>query len=196
MGKSCEMKIFNAILLAAVLLCLVRCGREEPKQMSGTIADASMHDVTVAAPDGRTVTFGTVDADMSQANGLLLGSPVRVTYRGKIKDDAGTALSVWASPVYEQLVGSWIETTPCYTQGIELEVEGVARSIGMSTLVYESWKLLPDGKLNLRGRSIGDGDTVRFSDDWEIETLDAGQLVIRCDDMTLSFRRADTTPAL
>lgn len=184
------MEIVKSLLLAGALLLCCACGEEEPKQMTGTIADASMHDVTVAASDGRTVTFGTVDADMSQANGLLLGSPVRVTYRGKIRNDRGTALSVWASPVYEQLIGSWIETTPAYRQGIELEVEGVARSIGMSTLVYESWALTPDGKLKLRGRSIGDGETVRFDDDWEIETLDAHELVIKCDDLTLSFRRA------
>lgn len=189
-----QMKRFPTAVLSAALCALAACSDPEPRELTGTIADASMHELSVATSDGRTVAFSTIDADMSQANGLLLGSPVRVTYRGKIRNDVGTALSVWADPVYERLVGSWIETTPGYRQGIDLEVEGVARSIDMSTLVYEGWKLLPDGRLNLRGRTIDNGESVRFSDDWQILRLDADTLEIRSDDLTLIFRRADPQP--
>lgn len=188
------MKKIRTVLLTAALFALAACSDSETKELTGTIADASMHEVSVTTADGRTVAFSTVDADMSHANGLLLGSPVEVTYRGKIRNDVTAALSVRTDPTYEQLVGEWIETTPGYRQGIDIEVEGIARSIGMSTLVYEGWKLLPDGGLNLRGRTIDNGESVPFSDDWHILRLDADTLEIRNDDLTLTFRRTYPSP--
>ena len=54
------------------------------------------------------------------------------------------------------IVGSWVEPVPGLegqVQGIKMEEGGVASSVNMATLVYESWK--QEGtKLILTGKSI------------------------------------------
>ena len=61
------------------------------------------------------------------------------------------------------LLGNWTEILPPssnFVQGMTLAKEGKASSIGMATLQYESWQLLPDGQLILNGKSIGNGQTI------------------------------------
>ncbi len=74
----------------------------------------------------------------------------------------------------ESFVGNWIEVMPAnpqITQGITIEADGNARSIGMQTLKYEEWEY--DGKnLILTGKSIGNGQTIAFSDTLEVVRLD------------------------
>jgi hypothetical protein len=63
------------------------------------------------------------------------------------------------------LLGNWTEILPPssnFVQGMTLAKEGKASSIGMATLQYESWQLLPDGQLILNGKSIGNGQTISF----------------------------------
>ena len=46
------------------------------------------------------------------------------------------------------LLGNWTEILPPssnFVQGMTLAKEGKASSIGIATLQYESWQLLPDG---------------------------------------------------
>ena len=126
------MKKSSLYALAAAGLLLAACSDNAPKELVGTISDASMNTLTVKTLE-RTVTFTTEGADMQQANGLLLGSPVTVEYRGKLTD-ATPALKVATNPTYYQAVGSWTQPNPIdpvQRQGVELQVEGVARSIGM-----------------------------------------------------------------
>lgn len=145
--------------LSAAGLLLAACGDKAPKELVGTIADASMNTLTVKTLD-RTITFTTEGADMKQANGLLLGSPVAVEYKGKLSD-VNTALKVQTNPTYFQAVGRWTEPNPIDTarmQGVALEVEGVARSIGMATLRFTSWELTTrPGHILLMGESEGSG---------------------------------------
>lgn len=64
------------------------------------------------------------------------------------------------------LTGNWIEVMPVncnIVQGVTLDADGKAKSIGMATLQYEKWKS-EDGKLILWGKSIGNGQTIDFSD--------------------------------
>lgn len=66
-------------------------------------------------------------------------------------------------------VGNWLEETSNrhFVQGISLKADGTAASIGMATLKYEKWKL--DGnKLILSGQSLGNGQTIDFSEKWQI----------------------------
>lgn len=54
------------------------------------------------------------------------------------------------------LLGNWTEILPTssnFVQGMTLAKEGKASSIGMATLQYESWQLLPDGQLILNGKA-------------------------------------------
>lgn len=67
-------------------------------------------------------------------------------------------------------IGKWLEeTTPSrrFVQGIELKPDGTAASIGMATLKYEKWTT--DGsRLIVSGKSIGNRQTIDFSDEWRV----------------------------
>ena len=79
------------IMVAAIALCgLAACSDNTPKSFTGTITDASMNTVTVENAEG-TFTFSTMDADKSEANGLLLGAPVTVNYSGKLEEGAAAS---------------------------------------------------------------------------------------------------------
>ncbi len=58
---------------------------EEEQVISGTITDAAMHTVTIETEDGATLTFSIPDeADRTQADGMLIGDTLEITYTGTI----------------------------------------------------------------------------------------------------------------
>ena len=68
------------------------------------------------------------------------------------------------------LVGHWVEIMPVnkqIVQGINLNADGSASSIGMETLKYKSWEQ-KDKQLILHGMSIGNGQTIDFTDTLDI----------------------------
>ena len=78
------------------------------------------------------------------------------------------------------VVGAWVEPGPGMegkVQGIKIEEGGNASSINMATLVYESWKQNGD-QLILTGKSIGNGQTIEFTDTLEIKKLSADSLIL------------------
>lgn len=78
------------------------------------------------------------------------------------------------------LVGSWTQPIPGQSgvQGMKLEKGGKASSINMATLQYENWK--KEGKhIILEGKSIGNGQTLSFSDTLEIVKAAPEQLVLK-----------------
>lgn len=78
------------------------------------------------------------------------------------------------------LTGNWIEVMPVnrnIVQGVTLDADGKANSIGMATLQYEKWKAV-DGKLILWGKSIGNGQTIDFSDTLTIVRATADSLLL------------------
>ena len=151
------------IMVAAIALCgLAACSDNTPKSFTGTITDASMNTVTVENAEG-TFTFSTMDADKSEANGLLLGAPVTVNYSGKLEEGAA-ASKVATDPTYAEAVGNWTMPDPIDpdgVMGIRIMVEGEAQSINMATLRYTSWEA---GKILLKGQSIGNGQTIDFTE--------------------------------
>ena len=77
-----------------------------------------------------------------------------------------------------EFVGNWLEVMPAnsqFVQGVTLNADGTASSIGMATLKYESWSQ-KDGKLVLTGKSIGNGQTIDFTDTLEIVELTADSM--------------------
>lgn len=77
-----------------------------------------------------------------------------------------------------EFVGNWLEVMPAnsqFVQGVTLNADGTASSIGMATLKYESWSQ-KDGKLVLAGKSIGNGQTIDFTDTLEIVELTADSM--------------------
>ena len=155
------------IMAAAIALCgMTACSDNTPKTFTGFITDASMNTITVENAEG-TFTFSTMDADKSEANGLLLGAPVVVDYKGKLEDGAAAA-KVATDPTYAEAVGKWTMPDPIDPEGvmgIEILIEGQARSINMATLRYTSWELQGEaGKILLKGQSVGNGQTIDFTE--------------------------------
>ncbi len=80
----------------------------------------------------------------------------------------------------DELIGNWIEVMPVnlqFVQGVTLNADRTAASIGMATLKYESWDLT-ENKLILNGKSIGNGQTIDFSDTLDIVTLTPDSLKV------------------
>lgn len=125
-----------------------------------------MNTVTVENAEG-TFTFSTMDADKSEANGLLLGAPVTVNYSGKLEEGAA-ASKVATDPTYAEAVGNWTMPDPIDpdgVMGIRIMVEGEAQSINMATLRYASWELQGEaGKILLKGVSEGSGSPIEFTE--------------------------------
>ena len=162
------MNNIKSLIAALAFAGLTACADNSPKTFSGFIADASMNTVTVRALTADdTYTFSTMNADKSDANGLLLGAPITVDYTGKLKD--GTAATkVATDPTYAEAVGKWTMPDPISPEsvmGIEIMVEGEAKSINMATLVYTSWELQGEmNKILLKGQSLGNGQTIDFTE--------------------------------
>ena len=155
------------IMVAAIALCgLAACSDPTTTRVPGTITDASMNTVTVENAEG-TFTFSTMDADKSEANGLLLGAPVTVNYSGKLEEGAA-ASKVATDPTYAEAVGNWTMPDPIDpdgVMGIRIMVEGEAQSINMATLRYASWELQGEaGKILLKGVSEGSGSPIEFTE--------------------------------
>lgn len=58
--------------------------------IEGKIVDATMNTLTIQAESGEALSFSTMDADMSAADGLVIGNTVKVYYAGEI-DGSNTA---------------------------------------------------------------------------------------------------------
>lgn len=87
--------------------------------------------------------------------------------------------------------GTWLEPIPGMDgeQGFTLGKGGRAESVNMATLKYETWSRKGD-RLILTGQSIGNGQTLQFSDTLRIETLDAQTLTVERRGVTSTYRRA------
>lgn len=87
----------------------------------------------------------------------------------------------------QDFIGNWIEVMPVnkhIRQGIVLHEDGTAASIGMATLQYESWDFLPsDNQIVFSGRSIGNKQTIAFSDTLSVCSLSADTLTLGKGDM-------------
>ncbi len=80
-----------------------------------------------------------------------------------------------------KLEGVWIEPVPGMAdrrQGIALEADGRASSVGMVTLLYERWQRRGD-RLILSGRSLGNSVEIAFIDTLEIRELTGDRLTLR-----------------
>jgi len=90
-----------------------------------------------------------------------------VDYKGKLEDGAAAA-KVATDPTYAEAVGKWTMPDPINPEGvmgIDILIEGQAQSINMATLRYTSWELQGEaGKILLKGQSVGNGQTIDFTE--------------------------------
>ena len=89
----------------------------------------------------------------------------------------------------------WIEETAPdspYVQEITLLPDGTASSIGMATLKYQKWAL-KNGRLFLSGKSIGNGQTIDFSDQWQILEITPLTMKLKSADgnYRINYRRSE-----
>lgn len=89
----------------------------------------------------------------------------------------------------QQLLGEWHEIMPVnkhIIQGVILEKNGKASSVGMATLKYNGWQLLNNCKecrIVLSGESIGNGQTIQFTDTLNVISLNRDTLTLGKGDM-------------
>lgn len=183
-------RLFSVLIVA---LAMTACD-DAPKQFVGIVDDASMNTVTaVDYVTGDKVTFSTEGADFSESNGLLVGAPVIVDYRGEAVDGA-RALKVVTDATYINAVGRWITSDPIDETadiGVELLTEGRAESINMATLRYTGWELQGEpGVIMLKGQSIGNHQTIDFTEDALIYE-ENGMLLMAVDGRDIVYRKAE-----
>ena len=85
--------------------------------------------------------------------------------------------------------GKWIEPVPSMPeikQGFDLEQGGKATSIGMATLQYNGWEV-KDGILTLKGKSIGNHQTIDFTEEYKIASVDENKLILKNGDYVREF---------
>lgn len=188
------MRILLSILLSGLLF--TACGPDRIEEFEGTLSEAQFNALTLIGEQGHPVTFRTEEAEFEHADELATGCRVKVLYRGRIREGSATAVRVEVDPTCARLLGRWIEAEDGMGMGIEFEANGTARSIGMQTLIFTGWEQLPGNGLKLSGYSIGNGSTITFSEEWEIQELDPDRLTIAQSDLTLRFRRETEEDAL
>lgn len=91
----------------------------------------------------------------------------------------------------DRLVGTWIQPIPGMEdqiQGFKLNADGSAESINMHTLVYNAWSN-KNNTLTLKGESIGNGQTIKISEQFEIQNLTKDTLTLRLQDSVFTYTR-------
>ena len=122
-----------------------------------------------------------MDADMSACRGLTAGSPIKVVCEGAPEAGFATARSISTPETYTALTGRWSWNNDSYGQQITISPRGEASSTGSATLLYERWSLDGD-TLILSGRSLGNGQTIEFVQEWRIARLTADALHLESKD--------------
>lgn len=89
--------------------------------------------------------------------------------------------------------GSWLEPVPGMPgkqQGLTLKADGSAVSIHMATLQYEKWKH-EGNTLFLSGTSIGNKQSIPFTDTLTVERLTPDSLILRKGELLLRYAKYD-----
>lgn len=89
--------------------------------------------------------------------------------------------------------GAWVRPVPGIPnmqQGFILEAGGKASSINMATLQYEAWEQ-KNNLLILSGKSIGNHQTIYFSDTLHIEKQSQNNLILRKGEAIYSYTRIE-----
>ena len=87
--------------------------------------------------------------------------------------------------------GEWVEPIPgmeTQMQGVNLEKGGKASSINMATLQYEKWEK-KGNMLILSGKSIGNHETISFTDTLTIEELTENKLTLKKGSLTINYQK-------
>ncbi len=89
--------------------------------------------------------------------------------------------------------GSWVEPVPGMPdikQGFTLRANGSASSINMKSLLYEKWEH-KNNLLILSGKSIGNHQTLSFTDTLTIEKLTQDSLILKKGKLILRYTKTE-----
>lgn len=152
------------------------CTETKTDTIFGLVGDGtSMNTLEVySIPANDTVWFVIDDStDVKDAN-LLIGNLVEVVYNDTKENKVAT--KIVGDATYADAIGDWTMADPIAkdkVMGVSLQVNGVASSINMATLVYKSWELSGEkDMIILKGESIGTGETFNFTDTAKISKDD------------------------
>lgn len=90
-----------------------------------------------------------------------------------------------------EFVGKWVEPVPGLPelkQGFNLKEDGTAESIGMATLLYETWVKKGD-TLVLTGKSVGNRQTLDFKEEYQIVSVNPDTLVLKRGDWQVTYNK-------
>ena len=93
-----------------------------------------------------------------------------------------------------EIAGTWLMPNPIdpsQSQGMTLHGDGSAESVGMATLLYQSWKMTGD-TLILTYESIGNRVSSTGTDSLRIIKLDSDSLVVSNGFDTVGYKRSGT----
>ena len=186
-------KLTGKLALLLIVASLHSCGSHAPRQFAGTITDGTMNTVTVRAlADGKTITFSTMDADKTAAEGMLVGAPVLVDYEGGLQKSP-VATKVVTDVTYTRAIGSWTIPDPIAPKarmGVKIMIEGKAASINMASLTYTSWALQGEAnKIVLHGQSLGNRQTIDVTDRASIWKKD-GRMFLSIEGTDIVYEKA------
>lgn len=176
-------KHYFMALAAISTLTFTSCGYNVENTAKGVILDATMNTITITdSQSGDTLSFSTMNSEKIAADGILLGDTAQLFYKGALTNETVATKVIVTPAALSPLLGAWVEPIPGIggEQGILFEKGGIASSINMYTLVYKSWQQNGD-TLTLTGESIGNGQTIDFTEKAVIEKLDIDSLVIAFD---------------
>ncbi len=186
------MNVIKTMVAALAIFGMASCCCNEPKEIKGTIADASMNTVTVSV-DGVDTTYPIAeDADRTEAYGMLIGAPVTVTVI-KDKELGEVATKVATCKCYSTAVGQWTMVDPINPEavmGIDVQIQGVAQSINMETLTYKTWKMVEPGKIEFTAVSEGSGEPVEVIETGTITANEDGTYTLAIDGTEVVYTKA------
>lgn len=90
-----------------------------------------------------------------------------------------------------EITGNWVEPVPGMPeqfQGMSLMEDGTAQSINMATLQYETWDKIGN-VIFLKGKSLGNGQTIEFTDTLVVASLTADTLKVTRNGQVSAYAR-------
>lgn len=188
------MKVNFVLNITLVLMLASACKNDREQNVKGVITEATMNTLMITTTQGDTLNVSTLDAVREVENGILLGDTATVYYQGKPQHGVIMATKIVVVPARQEnpdLLGCWVQPIngmPEQEQGFALEKDGIARSLNMATLKYETWKQEGDN-LILKGKSIGNGQTIEFTDTLRLDKVTTDSLWLSKGEYQEVFKR-------
>ncbi len=197
----------NKTYLTLLMMTGLICACSQTKEVNGTLRMG--HEVRSFTNNSDHKEYWLIDKSQSlmPAYQKIIGQEVasyqpiharlQVKDIGKLEDgfgaeyDGSYEVKKIIALSYPQLLGAWVENVPNMPnlkQGFVLEEDGTASSVNMATLQYSSWQQ-NGNELILSGKSIGNHQTIDFTDRYKIQKLTEDTLVLQSGSRTYTYKK-------